>query len=100
MMGFALGVFASIVGGIILVAATHPHEIKYLMRRRGLNRQLDGKWHEYHLTTDSATSPDPIWVHHEEELVAPAFVLVHGKSVARRAGRELADRLTGEVRGN
>lgn len=97
-MTFLLGILASLMAGCILWMATHPAECRYFLRSRGRNRDLTGRWHQYHLSIDPDAGGRPIWIHHEEVIRISSWGRVRGSSVSLYEKR-LEYSITGYIRG-
>lgn len=99
MSTFLLGAASSFLASLFLLAISHLDDLRYLHTSRRRYRHLEGKWHQYHLTTDSRHRPATIWSAHEETLEVTSFGRVRGSSKSRHQ-LGLDYRIRGTIRNN
>ncbi|HEY6312976.1 MAG TPA: hypothetical protein VIY52_19540 [Streptosporangiaceae bacterium] len=80
MGAFLLGVVSSVVASFLVLMLTNREDLRYFLSSRGRYKNLSGNWMQYHLSTDSAVTPIPIWVKHDARIKLTAFGHVRGRS--------------------
>ena len=98
-MAFLLGIVASLIAGAVLWGATHPADLRYLVIARQRHQHLSGTWHHYHLSRDADLGPEPLWIHHSDELNISPLGYVSGSSCSDHV-KPLAYEINGHIRGS
>lgn len=96
---FLLGAASSLLASLMLVILGHLDDLHYLFTSRRRYTHLDGRWFQYHLTTDSRHRPATFWSAHEEQLKVTSFGTVRGTSKGRHRPA-LTYRVRGSIRNN
>jgi hypothetical protein len=99
MGAFASGLGASLLAGVALWVSTHYREFGSIAAARRRRRLIGGRWYAYHLSRDTVTGDDPIWVRHDHDIRVTALGALHGSSRAEY-GRRMRYRISGYVRGS
>jgi hypothetical protein len=96
-VNFLLGVASSIVASLLILTLTNREDLRYFVSSRRRYKNLSGSWLQYHLSTDSALAPVPMWVTHEAQLRLTAFGHVKGDS-ASEVNENYQYAVTGSIR--